>query len=138
MNSHQATTGASRHKARCDCAATYTRLTCAYCNTDLAPGSHEHDHFPTPASSGGTDTIPVCASCHSYKDRIDIVNWPAAMTLDALQGSPTAAKIMIAKLAAELHHQERQHRLITERLEDELRAAREARPIILRAEARHA
>jgi hypothetical protein len=42
---------------------------CLYCKMPIGPKGHEHDHFPVPERSGGTDTYCVCLGCHTLKDR---------------------------------------------------------------------
>lgn len=51
---------------------------CFYCGGWLAR-SHEHDHFPIPKGSGGTDVVAACMNCHDLKDRQAFVDWPPEM-----------------------------------------------------------
>ncbi len=45
------------------------RVRCFYCGDPVAPGRVEQDHFPIPASCGGTQTVAACIQCHDLKDR---------------------------------------------------------------------
>lgn len=51
---------------------------CFYCSQSLS-SRHEHDHFPIPASKGGTETVPTCINCHDLKDRIRLRDWNAEL-----------------------------------------------------------
>ena len=53
-----------------------SRKICFYCGA-LVSGSGRGDHFPLPASAGGTEVVPCCESCHDMKDRFGLDQWPS-------------------------------------------------------------
>lgn len=64
---------------------------CVFCDTQLVPGVRtrrggEDHHFPTPRRFGGTETAPVCITCHDLADRCNLDDWPIVMALDAAAG----------------------------------------------------
>jgi hypothetical protein len=65
----------------------------------LLPPRHEHDHFPVPARHGGALTVPICLSCHDFKDRVPAYNWPIEWIASTIRGCTTReARILMARL----------------------------------------
>ncbi len=66
-----------------------------------APAS-ERDHFPRSRSLGGTETFPICTSCHDAKDRVALRDWDPCQFYEALGelwGKASAAeRLVLAKL----------------------------------------
>jgi len=62
----------------------------------------EIDHFPRSRSLGGTETLPICASCHTEKDRATIDGWDPAAFHQAVLGlwnkADAAERLAIAKM----------------------------------------
>lgn len=76
---------------------------CFYCGAPLVRGSYQNDHFPIPARSGGTVTVPACLPCHDMKDRLDFSQWPAEMVANIVADFPKLGRetrIFIAKTFA--------------------------------------
>lgn len=71
--------------------------TCFYCDRVVGP-AHEHDHFPIPASAGGTQTVPACLTCHELKDRITVEKWDLTELFSAWASMPPVARILTAKM----------------------------------------
>lgn len=59
-------------------------MRCHYCDTIL-PLRYELDHFPVPGCAGGTETVPVCLTCHDLKDRVALKNWPLEAVANAVE-----------------------------------------------------
>ncbi len=81
--------------------------TCFYCSTPILDGRIERDHFPVPASCGGTVTVPTCQQCHDLKDRISWRDIPLEMKaefLEEIAGMSRIGKILIAKMLAAWFH----------------------------------
>jgi len=50
------------------------------------------DHFPIPASCGGTQTVDCCESCHDMKDRFSLDSWPIEWTAKIIADFPKLSR----------------------------------------------
>lgn len=49
---------------------------CHYCGSPVTFRRSQGDHWPLAKRHGGVETVPCCASCHNFKDRLSLKNWP--------------------------------------------------------------
>lgn len=75
-------------------------VACYYCGSWISKGSAQLDHFPRPASRGGTDTVWCCTTCHDMKDRYDLKDWPEEWIRKVMEEIPKLSRetrIFLAK-----------------------------------------
>ena len=51
------------------------KIKCFYCDALVSRDESEDDHFPIPASHGGSVTVVSCKTCHNMKDRFLLDDW---------------------------------------------------------------
>lgn len=76
------------------------RIQCFYCGDPVLPSRVEYDHFPIPASCGGTQKVPACPQCHDLKDRTGWGDLPLefkAAFLEEFAGLGRETKIVLAQ-----------------------------------------
>lgn len=64
----------------------------------------EYHHYPVPRRCGGKRVEPLCYACHTMVDRIDMSRWPHSIAIDAMEGAPTAVRLLIMKVMSQSWH----------------------------------
>lgn len=71
---------------------------CAACEKSIERRKTEQHHFPTPKRLGGTLTVPLCRTCHTMIDRINLEDWPLDWWFAAWAEMPMEARLLIFKI----------------------------------------